>query len=203
MIIIRIELSNTFKLYSGDFMKKVKFIGLVLLMMLFVSCITSEEDDKYGYNYEVDETKKKSSTVEDENKPPSVYVRVQSFLSGDTFVMTSGKLLKLAGVESPQAGEPYFKKAKNYAQYLIGLKVNIIIKQSDIMISVTEQMVKYGLAEVTAVEPIKFQTLDLKNDGKLISISDSNNKLVFDKLIELQNDAKRKKLNIWSGKYEE
>ena len=202
-------------------MKKVKFIGLVLLMMLFVSCITSEEDDKYGYNYEVDETKKKSSSVEDENKPPSVYVRVQSFLSGDTFVMTSGKLLKLAGVESPQAGEPYFKKAKDYAQYLIGLKmlrlvwvkdtkkidkiwkVNIIIKQSDIMISVTEQMVKYGLAEVTAVEPIKFQTLDLKNDGKLISISDSNNKLVFDKLIELQNDAKRKKLNIWSGKYEE
>ena len=202
-------------------MKKVKFIGLVLLMMLFVSCITSEEDDKYGYNYEVDETKKKSSSVEDENKPPSVYVRVQSFLSGDTFVMTSGKLLKLAGVESPQAGEPYFKKAKDYAQYLIGLKmlrlvwvkdtkkidkiwkVNIIIKQSDIMISVTEQMVKYGLAEVTAVEPIKFQTLDLKNDGKLISISDSNNKLVFDKLIELQNNAKRKKLNIWSGKYEE
>ncbi|MCK5346836.1 MAG: thermonuclease family protein, partial [Candidatus Heimdallarchaeota archaeon] len=185
MIIIGNELSNTSKLYSGDVMKKCKFIGLVLLMMLYVSCVTSEEDDKYGYNYSVDETKKKFPSVDDENKPPSSIVRIQNYISGDTFVMVSGKILKLAGIAAPKTGEPYFKKAKDYAHYLIGLKmlrlvwvkdtkkidniwkVNIIISKSGNMISVTEQMVKYGLAEVTAVEPTKFQTLDLKNDGKL------------------------------------
>jgi len=209
------------KFYSGEIMKIAKFCIIVVMTVFFVACVTSEEDDKFGYNYGVDEKNNSSASIDDENKLPSMYVRVQNFRSGDTFTMTSGKILKLAGIESPKVGEPYFKKAKDYAQYLIGLKMlrlvwvndtkkidkvwnaNVIIMQSDIMISVNEQMVKYGLAEVTANEPIKFQTIDLENDGMLVSLSDSDNKIVYDKLIELQNDAKRNKLNMWSGKYEE
>ncbi|MCD4657227.1 MAG: thermonuclease family protein [Planctomycetes bacterium] len=202
-------------------MKKCKFIGLALLIILFVSCVTSQEDDKYGYNYGVDDKKDISTSNDDENKPPSTIVRVQNFLSGDTFVMVNGKILKLAGIESPKAGEPYFKKAKDYAQWLIGTnilrlvwikdtkkidkvwKANVIISKSGNMISVNEQMVKRGLAKVTVIEPIKYQTIDLKDDAKLISLSDSDNKAVFDMLIEMQKDAHRNKLNIWSGKYEE
>lgn len=95
-------------------MKKTKSLAIFLLLMLVIGCVTNEEDDKFGYNYGVDDNKNKpTASNDDENKPPSTYVRVQNFRSGDTFIMVSGKILKLAGIKSPKIGEPFYKKAKD------------------------------------------------------------------------------------------
>ena len=200
------------------------FVLFVLIQVFIISvsgCVTEDVDDKYGYNYEVSEN---SKSMSDKNVYPSQYTQVRKFISGDSIlVMTDTskpKIIKFAGIECPKEGEPYFQKAKDFNQWIIRSNIIMVVwvedtkKSDDIwfaniitkvptvpQVSVIEQLVKNGFAKITTNSPIKYERLD--NNGKIYKLTKDQNFSIFNRLVNLQKEAKSNKLNIWSGKYEE
>ncbi len=192
--------------------------ALLSIMFAFLSCITEQKPvDVY---YTPSEKTTSASDKTDSDKPPTAYAQVKKFLSGDTIMLNSGKIVKYAGIECPKKGEPYFKKALKFNKWLIGIKLVKLVwiagtKRSDAVIkanvltnvpdlggvSVPEQLVKNGLAKVVINSPLKFESLD--KNGKIKKLTETENKLIFERLINLQRQAKRAKRNIFSGNPEE
>ena len=201
-------------------LNSLSFVALFAGLLLISGCVTENVDDPYGYNYTAEKKSNNNNGVYDEDKPPNSYVQAQVYNSADTLIVPNGTILKLAGITSPQLGEPYYEKSIEFTKYLVGLKflrlvwvkgtkradkvwkVNVIVKHQDYVVSLNEQLVKNGYAKVTVAEPIQYETINLDNEEKLTTLSDEDNKKIYNRLKSLEKEAQKKKLNIWSGKYE-
>ena len=121
----------------------------------------------------------------------SKVVKVKEVIDGDTVILESGEHLRYIGIDTPEREQPFYQEAKELNQKLVEgkeIRIEWDVQKKDkygrllgyVYVGnrfVNAEMIKSGLANLYTVPPNVKHT---------------------DYFLKLQNEAKEKKLGIWS-----
>lgn len=125
----------------------------------------------------------------EEEKDSRLYV--EQVKDGDTFILSDGGQVRLIGVDTPEEGQPFFARAKDFAEsILVGQEVYI---EYD-----TEPLDRYGRRLVYLfVNSIFYNELVIDSGLASVYLFEKNRRLA-EQLILAQKKARSSKVGIWS-----
>lgn len=103
--------------------------------------------------------------------PSSSKAQIRAVIDGDSLLATSGKAIRLLGIDAPETGQPYAREAKAYLKKLVAdkpltlihgnvkqdkyerLLAHIILDQDGRTILVSEALLRRGLAHMYIIPP--------------------------------------------------
>jgi micrococcal nuclease len=119
-------------------------------------------------------------------------VTVKRVIDGDTFELTTGKHVRLQGIDTPEKGEPFADIATDFADSIFrGKAVRLEVDKK-------EPEDKYGrILGYVYVDRILFNELIIRRGLARVYLFRGNQPFRAE-LISAQNEARRAKIGIWS-----
>ncbi len=116
---------------------------------------------------------------------------VEQVKDGDTFLLSDGDQVRLIGIDTPEEGQPFFKRAKAFAEStLLGEEVYIEFD--------TEPLDRYGRRLVYLfVDSIFYNQLVIDSGFALVYLFEKNRRMT-EQLVLAQRKARLSKAGIWS-----
>lgn len=117
-------------------------------------------------------------------------LRVVEIIDGDTFLLSDGDQVRLIGIDTPEEGQPFFERAKAFAEStLLGKEVEIKYDR--------EPLDRYGrLLVYLFVDSILYNQLAIDSGFASVYLFEKNQMLAR-QLISAQRKARSSKVGIW------
>lgn len=119
---------------------------------------------------------------------------VVSVIDGDTVKLTTGKEIRLYGVNAPEVKEPYYQEALTFTKNLV-LNREIILEQED-----KYKEDKFGrLLGYIFIDGKNLNVELVKNGLARVVLYEKRAKIKYqDELLQAEKEAKAKRIGVWS-----